>query len=384
MHVQKHSRWLKHRSTCRRGKADLTRTFFCATLMHKQTVVRKSCIVITMAELVWKNKHVPQWTIQQQYQWQTQSLFLPDQPEDTNSPTTEHWTNRLIWGDKKDILPALLPDFASSVQLIYVDPPFMTGKTFNSGSHIAYKDLWNNNLDDYLQWLYETFLFLHALLSPTGSLYVHLDWRATHYAKLLLDEVFAKHTSTHGAGFKNEIIWHYQSGGRSQKHFARKHDTILLYTKSSQYCFHGERVGVRRGAHKRNHMRKEIGKDGKVTWSIRSAGRIYTYHEDTRIALTDVWSEISHLHQKDPERTGYATQKPEALLERIILASSEENDLVLDCFCGSGVTPVVAERTGRRWIAADKSELAIATTSQRLQSSTLKRPFSIERVTELG
>lgn len=337
-----------------------------------------------MAELVWKNKHVPQWTTQQHYQWQTRSLYLPNQSEDTTSPSTEHWTNRLIWGDKKDILPALLPTFASSVQLIYVDPPFMTGKTFNSGTRVAYKDLWNNDLDIYLQWLYETFLLLHSLLSPTGSLYVHLDWRATHYAKLVLDEVFAEHTSSHGAGFKNEIIWHYQSGGRSLKHFARKHDTILLYTKSSQYCFHGERVGERRGARKRNHMRKEIGQDGKVSWSIRSAGRIYTYHEDTQIALTDVWSEISHLHQKDPERTGYATQKPEALLERIVLASSEENDLVFDCFCGSGVTPAVAERTGRRWIAADKSELAITTTSQRLQVTGLKQPFSIERVLELG
>jgi site-specific DNA-methyltransferase (adenine-specific)/adenine-specific DNA-methyltransferase len=126
-------------------------------------------------------------------------------------------------------------------------------------------------------------------------------------------------------------------------------------------------------------MRKEVGQDGKITWSIRSAGRIYTYNEDTVMALSDVWSDISHLHQRDPERTGYATQKPEALLERIVLASSEENDLVLDCFCGSGVTPVVAERMGRRWIASDKSELAITTTSQRLQTAGLQRPFRIQQ-----
>lgn len=333
-----------------------------------------------MAELTWRNKHEPGQAThggntEAHYEW----LLQAEQRPDNNLVPDDHWTNRLLWGDKKDVLAALLPTFASSIHLIYVDPPFMTGKTFNSGPYLAYKDLWNNDLDSYLQWLYETFLQLHALLTPTGSLYVHLDWRATHYAKLLLDEIFRKHAADAGAGFKNEIIWHYQSGGRSQKHYARKHDTILLYTKSSQYCFHSERVGERRGTHKRNHMRKEVGQDGKISWSIRSAGRVYTYNEDTLMALSDVWSDISHLHQKDPERTGYATQKPEALLERIIFASSEEDDLVLDCFCGSGVTPLVAERTGRRWIAGDKSELAITTTSQRLQAAGLRRPFRIQQ-----
>lgn len=333
-----------------------------------------------MAELIWRNKHEPGQATQESvpethYEWLHQEEHHPNE----NVAPNDHWMNRLLRGDKQDVLAALLPTFASSIHLIYVDPPFMTGKTFNSGNHLAYKDLWNNDLDIYLQWLYETFLQLHTLLTPTGSLYVHLDWRTTHYAKLLLDEIFRKHATGTGAGFKNEIIWHYQSGGRSQRHYARKHDTILLYTRSSQYCFHSERVGERRGTQKRNHMRKEVGQDGKITWSIRSAGRVYTYDEDTLMALSDVWSDISHLHQRDPERTGYATQKPEALLERIILASSEEDDLVLDCFCGSGVTPLVAERTGRRWIASDKSELAITTTSQRLQKAGLQRPFRIQQ-----
>ncbi len=334
-----------------------------------------------MVELTWRNKHAPDQATQTgdtngHYDWLLKAEHRPDE----GAAISDYWTNRLLWGDKKDVLAALLPTFASSIDLIYVDPPFMTGKTFNSGSHLAYKDLWNNDLDNYLQWLYETFLQLHTLLTPTGSLYVHLDWRATHYAKLLLDEIFRKQATDAGAGFKNEIIWHYQSGGRSQRHYARKHDTILLYTRSSQYCFHSERVGERRGTQKRNHMRKEVGQDGKITWSIRSAGRVYTYDEDTLMALSDVWSDISHLHQKDPERTGYATQKPGALLERIILASSEEGDLVLDCFCGSGVTPVVAERAGRRWIASDKSELAITTTSQRLQTAGLQYPFCIQQL----
>src|SRR5947199_9372257 len=127
-------------------------------------------------------------------------------------------------------------------------------------------------------------------------------------------------------------------------------------------------------------MRKLVGTDGRVTWTIRSAGRIYTYDEDAMMTPADVWNDISHLHQKDPERNGYATQKPAALLERIILASSEENDLVLDCFCGSGVTPAVAEQLGRRWIACDQSPLAIQMTTERLLKREQFRPFVLQRI----
>jgi site-specific DNA-methyltransferase (adenine-specific)/adenine-specific DNA-methyltransferase len=221
---------------------------------------------------------------------------------------------------------------------------------------------------------------LYQLLASDGSLYVHLDWRAAHYARLILDEIFGVSFHTNGPGFKNEIIWHYQSGGRPQKHYARKHDTLLLYTKSAHYCFHAERVGERRGTRRRNHMRKERGADGRISWTIRSAGRVYTYSEETLMTPSDVWTDIHHLHQRDPERTGYATQKPEALLERILLASSEEHDLVLDCFCGSGVTPAVAEQLGRRWIACDSSELAITTTRERLLAQERTRPFVVQRI----
>jgi site-specific DNA-methyltransferase (adenine-specific)/adenine-specific DNA-methyltransferase len=256
----------------------------------------------------------------------------------------------------------------------------MTGRTFTSQGHLAYSDQWPDQ-SAYIQWLYETLLLLHALLARTGSLYVHLDWRATHYAKLLLDEVF-QYTGEekHGSGFRNEIIWHYQSGGRATRHFARKHDTLLWYTKSSSYTFHPERIAGQWGTQKRNHMRKEVTPDGRIHWTIRSAGRLYTYDEDTLVTPSDVWTDVHHLHQKDPERTGYATQKPESLLERILLASSEERDLVLDCFCGSGVTPVVAERLGRRWIASDKSELAIQTTLERLLTQERAYPFVLQRI----
>jgi len=350
-----------------------------------------------MAELLWKGKHQPrdpdslsvpeQTTIHPTFQLLTSAYYNAQAKEtsaETYSPSPGDWYNRLIQGDKSTVLPALQFEFTASVDLIYIDPPFMTGRTFSNGTQLVYSDSWKNDLDTYLQWLYETLCLLYTLLAPAGSLYVHLDWRAVHYAKIMLDEIFNSDLQADGAGFKNEIIWHYQSGGRAQKHFARKHDSILLYTKSGQYCFHSERVGIRRGKQKRNHMRKEVGVDGSISWSIRSGGRVYTYSEDTTMSLTDVWSDISHLHQLDPERTGYATQKPEALLERIILASSEEDDLVLDCFCGSGVTPAVAGRLGRRWIATDKSEVAIAMTRERLQADQHLQPFALQHVKEVG
>jgi len=339
-----------------------------------------------MVEIVWKGKpSLEQSTlinskIPSQHLCKFES-YKSQSAEKLNNPplnTTSTWHNRLILGDKSSILPALLPEFAGQINLIYIDPPFMTGQDFKNGDQLAYSDKWNNNIDTYLQWLYETFMLLKFLLSSNGSLYVHLDWRVTHYAKVILDEVFASHSSTSGSGFKNEIIWHYQSGGRSQKRFARKHDTILFYSNSAHYCFHGERIAERRGTMKRNHMKKWVDTDGQTHWTIHSSGRLYSYAEDSLMTPTDVWSDISHLHQTNPERNGYATQKPSALLERIILASSEENDLVLDCFCGSGVTPAVAERLDRRWIACDQSELALKLTRERILTFERFRPFVVQ------
>lgn len=341
-----------------------------------------------MAELIWKGKNTPldssQSTELRQQKYHNPALTISQYcPLEHGSEISSNtWCNRLIRGDAASILPALQLEFSNTIDLIYIDPPFMTGRTFRNGKHIAYHDLWHNDLDSYLQWLYETLQALYRLLAPDGSLYLHLDWRTIHYAKIILDEIFVSSTSSHITGFKNEIVWHYQSGGYPQHYYARKHDTLLLYTKSGDYCFHSERVGQRRGTLKRNHMRKEITPDGRITWTIRTAGRVYTYDENKLMLPADVWSDISHLHQKSPERTGYATQKPEALLERIILASSEEDDLVLDCFCGSGVTPVVAEQLGRRWIAGDKSEMAITMSYERLLLRERRCPFVLQQIAE--
>jgi site-specific DNA-methyltransferase (adenine-specific) len=325
-----------------------------------------------MSELIWTGKNYPT-PVSHMYNFHNCEVVSGEEIP----PSHDYWFNRLIRGDKRNVLPALLPEFTARINLIYIDPPFMTGRHFTH-----YSDTWNNNLDAYLQWLYETFSLLHLLLADTGSLYVHLDWRASHYARVILDEVFGCAASAQGPGFKNEIIWHYQSGGRPTRFYARKHDTLFLYTRSDRYCFHGERIGEKRGTNRRNHMRKEIDESGCVHWTIRSSGRLYTYDQNQVMTPTDVWSDISHLQQKDPERNGYSTQKPSALLERIILASSEENDLVLDCFCGSGVTPIVAEQLGRRWIASDQNPEAISMTRERLLAREQVRPFVVQQVKE--
>jgi site-specific DNA-methyltransferase (adenine-specific) len=348
-----------------------------------------------MAELIWRGKHLinqHQPSLLAHQSPPKSSSYINNatyMPTETNSspprhllPPTTTWSNRLILGDNRLILPQLIQELKEQIDLIYIDPPFMTGRTFTTHSQLAYHDTWHNDLDSYLSWLYEILQALYTLLANDGSLYIHLDWRVAHYVKIILDEIFSAHNAKRGGGFQNEIIWHYQSGGRSQRSFAHKHDTLFLYTKSASYCFHLERVGPRRGNQKRNHMRKEISSNGLIRWTIRTAGRVYSYDENSVMSLADVWTDINHLHQKDPERKAYVTQKPEALLERIILASSEENDLILDCFCGSGVTATVAEKLGRRWITCDKSKLAIAVTSDRLLSQQRQHPFTIQHLME--
>jgi len=259
--------------------------------------------------------------------------------------------------------------------LIYIDPPFFTGADFSIKTKVgdeqiekapsiieerAYKDTWSGGIASYLKYMYERLVLMRELLAENGSIYVHLDWHVGHYVKVMMDEVFGYEN------FLNEIIWHYKSGGRSRDFFARKHDILLLYTKAKNYIFNSDKVGIRRGEITGHHMRKNIDKDGRVYWTIRSGNRTYKYYEDDLLTPEDVWTDISHLQQKDPERLGFFTQKPEALLKRIILASSNPGDIVADFFCGSGTTLAVSEKLGRRWIGSDLSKFAIQVTRKRL------------------
>jgi DNA modification methylase len=326
-----------------------------------------------------------------------------------------NWRNRLIWGDKKYVLPSLLPEFAGKVNLIYIDPPFATGADFSFTATIpesdesftkepsmieqkAYRDTWGRGLDSYLQWFYETAVLLRELLTEDGSLYVHLDWHVGHYAKAVLDEVFGSQN------FQNEICWKRATSGSAKaraKKFGADHDVIYFYSKSlvpnfNQVYFPYPEEEIQKRF--RNRDDKGYYKDAELgTYSNETLNRLreenrlivtpggkYRYKiylEEIKGVLVDsVWIDIPIVNSQAEERLNYATQKPEALLTRIIEASSNPGDLVLDCFCGSGTTAAVAEKLGRRWITCDLGRFAIHTTRKRLLSIDNVRPFVVQNL----
>ena len=284
------------------------------------------------------------------------------------------WHNRLIWGDKALALPALLPEFAGKVNLIYIDPPFHTGSDFTltapdlhglggDGSawpeRTAYCDSWGGGLDGYLQWLYETLVLLRDLLAQDGAIYVHLDWRVEDHARLILDEVFGR------SNLRNKICWAYRSGGASRRGaLARKHDTILFYARSPAFRV---RPRLERQYLTKPFMGSRQDLQGRhyVDTVLRDVleGELWVVEEDLPTAYN-----MRPVLNLSRERAGYPTQKPLGLLALLLRLASDPGDLVLDCFCGSGTTAVAAHQAGRRWIAADMSRSAIHTTRQRLLS----------------
>lgn len=301
------------------------------------------------------------------------------------------WKNRLIYGDNLLAMQALLcgdkdtglPPMRGQIDLIYIDPPYdskadyRTNIVLPSGNveqrptvleQFAYSDMWKEGTVSYLQEMYPRLALMKELLSEQGSIYVHLDWHVGHYMKVLLDEIFGKENLV------NEIIWHYESGGMPQNNYSKKHDTIFWYRKTKQHLFHKKEASFPRNIcpmcgsemNKWNNLKKEFDENGRVYRTIKSNGKIYKYYDDEPTLLPDVWLGINHIQQKDPQRTGYLTQKPEALLERIIKASSNENSIVADFFGGSGTTAAVAEKLGRRWITSDLGKPACMIMRKRL------------------
>lgn len=267
-------------------------------------------------------------------------------------------TNRIVCGDNLDLM-AGLPD--ACCDLIYADPPFFTGKIkAQAGGRHRFNDSWEGGLDCFLSFLRPRLQHMRRLLKSSGSLYLHLDWHAVHYAKVMLDEIFG---SDH---FCNEIIWSYRTGGHATRWFARKHDTILFYARQTgRQKFHVQREGRFR-TDGMNY--DEQGRPYKQT----KAGRLYFNSEGP--AVTDVW-DIPFLSTVSLERTGYPTQKPEALLERIIKASSDPDDIVADFFCGSGTTLAVAQRLGRRWLGCDINPEAVNLARRRVTGDQPLLPF---------
>ncbi len=307
------------------------------------------------------------------------------------------WRNRLIWGDKKYVLPSLLDEFAGKVNLIYIDPPFNVGADFSFTATIpdnpeteedetttfvkepsviemkAYRDTWGRGLDSYLQWFYETVVLLRELLAEDGSIYVHLDWHVGHYVKAVLDEVFGQEN------FRNEIQWYYYNKMPDIRKgvFPRASDSIYFYVQNAESNYPFNPLTEKREQPVKQLVRKKV--EGRMVNARDEDGNVLYQTREDRV-VDNIWR-ISMLQPADKtENLFYPTQKPEALLERIIKASSNEGDLVLDCFVGSGTTAAVAEKLNRRWIACDLGRFAIHTTRKRLLSIDNVRPFVVQNL----
>lgn len=309
--------------------------------------------------------------------------------------SADAWKNRLCYGDNLLVMQALLcgdsatglPPMRNMIDLIYIDPPYdskadyRTNITLPNGSveqkptvleQFAYSDMWKEGTVSYLKAMYPRLALMKELLSDQGSIYVHLDWHVAHYVKLLLDEIFGKEC------FRNEIVWCYTGPSATKDDFPRKHDVIYRYVlDNTKYIFHSDNIRIAYTA-----LHTDKGKNASI-W--KTAGKLQNedfrqqYIEKGKIP-EDFWTDIgAGGHMPPSERNGYATQKPEKLLERIIAASSNENSIVADFFGGSGTTAAVAEKLGRRWITSDLGKPACMIMRKRLVDNEAK-PFLFQSV----
>ena len=283
----------------------------------------------------------------------------------------------LFLGDSLELSDRLTGKYGGRVQCVYLDPPFFTGSLFNMRVRVgerewrsgagslelsAYADKWAS-AEEYISEIRALAELARELMSDTGVIFLHVDWRMQARLRIMMDEVFGENN------FMNEIIWTYQTGGRARKYFSRKHDVILFYRKGPAYRFYIENVPISRTDARRNHMKRQVDKDGRVYRTIKSGGKVYKYYDDDPVYPGDVWDDVSHLQQKDPQRTGYDTQKPLKLLERIVLCSTRPGDIVCDLTCGSGTALEAAAINGRNFVGVDMSPLAVQTARRRLVGS---------------
>lgn len=318
-----------------------------------------------MPDLHWAGKNLP---TPEPATFQTEAIIFP---AGRGYPSTRS-QDRVLVGDNLSVMAGLLPTCEGRIHLIYADPPFFTNKKYQArigrgedsrkpeGWQLAdgYHDAWDG-LDSYLQFLYERLALMVRLLAPNGTLYLHLDWHADAYARLLLDELLGPNS------LLNEIIWTYHGPSPIRTAFNRKHDTILAYVKGADYTFNVDAV------------REPYNPSTVKTFASSPKAGFGKVPDLARGKVPEDWWYFPVVARLHNERTGYPTQKPEALLERIILASSNPGDLVADFFSGSGTTALVAARNGRRFITADESYRAVHTTRKRLISTGI--PFTVER-----
>lgn len=312
------------------------------------------------------------WTGKRPYK---STQYYPAQLRETYGEDQNGWMNKIFWGDNLQVMSHLLKEYRGQIDLIYIDPPFDSkadykkkidvkgvGKAESDSSTFEekqYGDIWTN--DEYLQFMYERLILLRELLSERGSIYLHCDWHRSAYLRLLLDEVFGANN------FRNEIVWSYFGFKRAtSKKFPQKHDVIYSYTKSPDYIWN-----VQYKPHSPEYI-KRFKKDAngrlyRDDVNPTGGGTRIIYLDEVEGDIVDsVWTDIPPVNPVAKERQNYPTQKPEALIERIIKSSTNPGDLVFDCFMGSGTTQAVAMKLGRRFIGADINLGAIQTTTKRL------------------
>ncbi|MDQ1266406.1 MAG: hypothetical protein QG635_1558 [Bacteroidota bacterium] len=285
--------------------------------------------------------------------------------------------NQLILGDNLEIMRKM---DSETIDLIYLDPPFFSNRNYeviwgDKGEIRSFEDRWSGGINQYILWLKERVIQMHRILKTTGSIYLHCDWHADSYIRVhILDRIFGKNN------FINQIIWCYETGGRGSNFYPRKHDIIYFYSKDNKKKkFNDKFIRCKRDT---STMHEPILTDeqGKEYQRNIKNGKEYRYYLDNGVLPNDYWIDIQALNPAAKERIGYPTQKPEKLMERIILASSDEGDLVLDPFVGGGTTIVAAEKLNRSWIGIDQSVAAVKVTEMRLNKiqNFFSKPFSLQ------
>jgi DNA modification methylase len=274
--------------------------------------------------------------------------------------------NKLITGDNLAILKTLDSD---TVDLIYLDPPFFSNRNYeviwgDAGEIRSFQDRWAGGIDHYIAWLKERVAEMHRVLKPTGSIFLHCDWHAQAYIKVdILDKIFGINN------YINEIVWCYTAPANVKNRFPQKHDTIYFYSKSKVYYFSTDKIKIPYNQETIARTNRGAGDSGlkvKGDAEVRHKNRL---DKDGKVP-EDYWVDIPRIQGNGNERIGYPTQKPEALLERIIKCASNEGDLVLDPFMGGGTTIAVADKLKRQWIGIDQSPMAVKVTEFRLQKQT--------------
>lgn len=298
----------------------------------------------------------------------TSTQYYPAQLKEVHGEEVDGWRNKIFWGDNLQVMSHLLKEFRGKVDLVYIDPPFdskadyklkikVKGEKYSNDSSVLeekqYSDIWTN--DEFLQFIYERLALIKELLSEDGSIVLHCDSSKGHHIRCILDEIFGE------KNFLNEIVWSYRRWPSNSRNFQQMHDSLFWYAKKkdSDRVFNKEYEGA-----SESYMKRFGGKTQIL--DAESGTRKITSDEDTKgMPMRDVW-DISIIAGVGAERTGYPTQKPEELLERIVRVCSNPGQLVFDCFMGSGTTQAVAMKLGRRFIGADINLGAIQTTTRRL------------------